>query len=86
MTNDHLIPATPRLITTYSRPSTAPGLVHTLAIYNSMVVITLVDWPVFGSTHPFFIFLCLNLATGVVRVVNHAVNEVNTDPFYDMYV
>jgi len=77
--NKHILPATPRLITTYSRPTTQ-GIIHALSIYNSVVVATLVHWSQTGPLNPSFSLLFLNLVTGVTRVVDHPLPEVNSDP------
>jgi hypothetical protein len=75
--NKHILPATPRLIATYSRPMTQ-GIIHALSIYNSVVVATLVHWSQTGP--PSFSLLFLNLVTGDTRVVDHSLPEVNFDP------
>jgi hypothetical protein len=77
--NKHILPATPRLIVTYSRPMTQ-GIIHALSIYNSVVVATLVHWSQTGPLSPSFSLLFLNLMTGVTRVVDHPLPEVNSDP------
>ena len=76
--NKHIFPATPRLITAYSRPKTQ-GIIQGLSIYNSVVVATLVHWPQTGALNPSYSLLFLNLVTGITRVVDHLLPEVNSD-------
>jgi hypothetical protein len=78
MKNEHIFPATPRLIATFSRPRTQ-GIIHALSICNSVIVTTWVHWPPNGPLSPSFSLLFLILGTGVTRVVDHPLPEVNAD-------